>query len=794
MFLVLNRATLLAGGLAAVMLLAAVLLITTTIRLSALSRRRETGIMARRRVHDLHPGAPFMLEGAIAATVGALLAVSGLWLGVEYLVTDWLRRVRRMDPVRQHRRRPRGRARAGRRRDPARGDLVARDPQPLHEGVTVARRRRLTAVLAALALVAGVAVASPALADPIDDRRKAAEQQAAANAKAQADAEAAMEVSTQRIQVTAARLLEAAGADPRGAGETDEAKAALEKARREAALIAERASSTPRSSRSPCPPRSRRTPTRPRGCAPRSARWPARRTRGGGEVSGVSVILDAESTEDFVQKYGLVSTALRTQAQVLDALQAAEAGNRNAQARLDAVEDGSPKSKAEAGPEGHVEADQARQAAADAKATLDSLVAEQQAQQASLESRSPRSPPRSRRWMPRPRPSRTSAPRSRRSAPATPPPGKPQPAPGPVGGGLFSNPTSISPIYVTSEYGMRLHPTLGYVRLHAGIDLRTYCNTKVYAGRAGTVTWAKTLRLRQPGDDQQLSSSTATRCRRRPTLTSFAVATGQRVERGQVSSATSGNTGTSAACHLRFEVYVNGSTTNPRPLLGLLRRQALALRPRRWSTQGRQVGCCGTAERRGGPASSLPNDGRRPGRGQGDRAQARGREPQGPARLHHRGRVRGRRRLTGTGQGAPRRTRLARRRLVRGRGREAYLHGVHIPSTRRAPGPTTRRAASAGSPAARRSTGSSPARARRTTRSCRSRSTSSTAARRSRSRSRARGKKDWDKRQALRERQDNMEAQRAVQEAPRPLRLWAFSPVRTSRSPCGRTSATTIGA
>ena len=40
LFLVLNRATLLAGGLALVMLLAAVLLITTTIRLSALSRRR----------------------------------------------------------------------------------------------------------------------------------------------------------------------------------------------------------------------------------------------------------------------------------------------------------------------------------------------------------------------------------------------------------------------------------------------------------------------------------------------------------------------------------------------------------------------------------------------------------------------------------------------------------------------------------------------------------------------------------------------------------------------------------
>jgi cell division transport system permease protein len=31
-----------------------------------------------------------MLEGAIAATIGAAIAVGALWLGVRYLVTDWL--------------------------------------------------------------------------------------------------------------------------------------------------------------------------------------------------------------------------------------------------------------------------------------------------------------------------------------------------------------------------------------------------------------------------------------------------------------------------------------------------------------------------------------------------------------------------------------------------------------------------------------------------------------------------------------------------------------------------------
>lgn len=91
LFSMLNAATFIAAGLAAVMLLAAVLLITTTIRLSALSRRRETNIMrmvgASRGLIQM----PFMLEGAVAATLGAVLAATGLWLSVRYLIEDWLR-------------------------------------------------------------------------------------------------------------------------------------------------------------------------------------------------------------------------------------------------------------------------------------------------------------------------------------------------------------------------------------------------------------------------------------------------------------------------------------------------------------------------------------------------------------------------------------------------------------------------------------------------------------------------------------------------------------------------------
>jgi cell division transport system permease protein len=90
LFLILNRSTAVALGLAGIMAVAAVLLITTTIRLSALSRRRETGIMRLVGASNWVIQAPFMLEGAIAALVGSVLSVAGLWAAVRYGVEGWL--------------------------------------------------------------------------------------------------------------------------------------------------------------------------------------------------------------------------------------------------------------------------------------------------------------------------------------------------------------------------------------------------------------------------------------------------------------------------------------------------------------------------------------------------------------------------------------------------------------------------------------------------------------------------------------------------------------------------------
>jgi cell division transport system permease protein len=89
-FAVLNVFTLVSVVFAAVMIVAAALLIATTIRLSAFSRRRETGIMRLVGASKLLIQMPFLLEGVLAATIGAGLATAGLWAALHYGVEGWL--------------------------------------------------------------------------------------------------------------------------------------------------------------------------------------------------------------------------------------------------------------------------------------------------------------------------------------------------------------------------------------------------------------------------------------------------------------------------------------------------------------------------------------------------------------------------------------------------------------------------------------------------------------------------------------------------------------------------------
>lgn len=87
-----NQATRISLGLAAVMAFAAILLIATTIRLSAMSRQKETEIMRMEGASALFIQLPFMIEGALCAILGALLACGTLFAGVKYLVQGWLQK------------------------------------------------------------------------------------------------------------------------------------------------------------------------------------------------------------------------------------------------------------------------------------------------------------------------------------------------------------------------------------------------------------------------------------------------------------------------------------------------------------------------------------------------------------------------------------------------------------------------------------------------------------------------------------------------------------------------------
>jgi murein DD-endopeptidase MepM/ murein hydrolase activator NlpD len=117
--------------------------------------------------------------------------------------------------------------------------------------------------------------------------------------------------------------------------------------------------------------------------------------------------------------------------------------------------------------------------------------------------------------------------------------------------------------YITSPYGMRMHPILHIWELHDGTDFHALCGTPVYAAAAGKVMaeyynvgYGNRLML-DNGYVHGVSLATSYNH-----LSSYAVRVGAHVTRGEL-IAHSGTTGWSTGCHLHFMVYVNGHTVDP---------------------------------------------------------------------------------------------------------------------------------------------------------------------------------------------------------------------------------------
>jgi murein DD-endopeptidase MepM/ murein hydrolase activator NlpD len=122
--------------------------------------------------------------------------------------------------------------------------------------------------------------------------------------------------------------------------------------------------------------------------------------------------------------------------------------------------------------------------------------------------------------------------------------------------------------YITSSYGMRLHPIYKRWTLHDGTDFGAPCGTPVYASARGTVLavyynagYGNRVIL-DNGFHHGVGLGTAYNH-----LSAFAVEAGDKVKRGDVVGYV-GNTGYSTGCHLHFMVFENGATVNPMAWVG----------------------------------------------------------------------------------------------------------------------------------------------------------------------------------------------------------------------------------
>jgi murein DD-endopeptidase MepM/ murein hydrolase activator NlpD len=116
---------------------------------------------------------------------------------------------------------------------------------------------------------------------------------------------------------------------------------------------------------------------------------------------------------------------------------------------------------------------------------------------------------------------------------------------------------------VTSPFGYRIHPIYGYRSLHDGTDFGVACGVPIRAAAGGKVlteyfqTAYGNRIVIDHGVHHGVGVATISNH-----LSGYAVATGERVKRGQVIGYV-GNTGWSTGCHLHFTVLENGKPVDP---------------------------------------------------------------------------------------------------------------------------------------------------------------------------------------------------------------------------------------
>jgi len=121
--------------------------------------------------------------------------------------------------------------------------------------------------------------------------------------------------------------------------------------------------------------------------------------------------------------------------------------------------------------------------------------------------------------------------------------------------------TPVDGAKITSGFGMRMHPILGFTKMHKGVDFAVRSGTPVMAAGSGTIDYAGAfgaygyyVRIKH---DTTHSTAYAH-------LSRFAqgIRVGKRVTQGQT-IAFSGATGRATGPHLHYEVLVNNAQVNP---------------------------------------------------------------------------------------------------------------------------------------------------------------------------------------------------------------------------------------
>jgi murein DD-endopeptidase MepM/ murein hydrolase activator NlpD len=121
--------------------------------------------------------------------------------------------------------------------------------------------------------------------------------------------------------------------------------------------------------------------------------------------------------------------------------------------------------------------------------------------------------------------------------------------------------TPVDGARVSSSFGFRTHPILGYQKLHRGVDFAAPTGTPIYAAGAATIEFAgpkgangNFVALRHDNGWRTLYLH----------MNAFGpgITTGARVSQGQQVGEV-GTTGRSTGPHLHYEVHIDGEPVDP---------------------------------------------------------------------------------------------------------------------------------------------------------------------------------------------------------------------------------------